>query len=254
MVQKQNINKILIGHRICQKPVLILQNSFRPVFAIDVCSVHGPHVWVPCWLARTEQQAHQKESMTYIKAQAKQSCLLEFQAYRNWISYFQIYRWSFWRATLKVVPPILSCWPAMSEVDVGGMTVEVEPFHQYSIKFCCCATDGSRGAVWQTGVWRGRAYEAKTWHWILPCGKDCSDIHQCFLNAAGDQTVDVSTVRQWIACFSSADSDGESCPMVLTFMNMACRLLFIWWKCIANDDEYVEKLSFVAENLLYQMM
>jgi len=76
MVQKQNINKILIGHRICQKPVLILQNSFRPVFAIDVCCVHGPHVWLPCWLARTEQQAHQKESMTYIKAQAKQSCLL----------------------------------------------------------------------------------------------------------------------------------------------------------------------------------
>lgn len=35
----------------------------------------------------------------------------------------------------------------MSEVDVDGTTVEIEPSHQYSIKFCCCATDGNRGKV-----------------------------------------------------------------------------------------------------------
>jgi len=35
----------------------------------------------------------------------------------------------------------------MSEVDVGGMAVEVETSHQYSIKFCCHVTDGSSGAV-----------------------------------------------------------------------------------------------------------
>ena len=28
----------------------------------------------------------------------------------------------------------------------GGMAVEIEPSHQYSITFCCCMTDGSRGA------------------------------------------------------------------------------------------------------------
>ena len=28
-------------------------------------------------------------------------------------------------------------------------------FHQYSIVFCCCATDGSRGVVWQNGIWHG---------------------------------------------------------------------------------------------------
>ncbi len=28
----------------------------------------------------------------------------------------------------KVMPPILSRWPTLSEVDVGGMVVEVEPW------------------------------------------------------------------------------------------------------------------------------
>jgi len=37
------------------------------------------------------------------------------------------------------------------EADADGMTVEVEPSHQYSIKFCCRVTDVSRGAVWQNG-------------------------------------------------------------------------------------------------------
>ena len=50
-------------------------------------------------------------------------------------------------AALKVVHPILLCWPMMSEADVGGMAVESEPFHQYPIIFCCHVTDGSRKAV-----------------------------------------------------------------------------------------------------------
>ena len=33
----------------------------------------------------------------------------------------------------------------MSEADIDGMTVEAESSQQYSIKFCCHATDGSRG-------------------------------------------------------------------------------------------------------------
>jgi len=35
----------------------------------------------------------------------------------------------------------------MSEVDVGGVAVEAEPSHQYSIMCCCRVTDGSSGAV-----------------------------------------------------------------------------------------------------------
>jgi len=49
------------------------------------------------------------------------------------------------KAAPKVMLPILLCWPMMSETDVGGMTVEVDPSCQYAIIFCCCATDGSRG-------------------------------------------------------------------------------------------------------------
>ena len=41
----------------------------------------------------------------------------------------------------------LLCWPTVSEVDVGGTAVEVEPSHQCSVMFCCCETNGSRGAA-----------------------------------------------------------------------------------------------------------
>ena len=37
---------------------------------------------------------------------------------------------------------------------------------------CCSVTGGSRGAVWQNGVWHGSAYEAKGCHWIPPCRKN----------------------------------------------------------------------------------
>jgi len=68
------------------------------------------------------------------------------------------------RAALKVMHPILSCWLMLSEVNVSGMAEEVEPSCQYSVTFCCCMTDGSRRAVWQDGVWRRNAYEAKMWN------------------------------------------------------------------------------------------
>lgn len=51
------------------------------------------------------------------------------------------------RAVLKVRPPSLLCLPMTSEADVGNMTGEVELSHQYFATFCCCPTNGSRGAV-----------------------------------------------------------------------------------------------------------
>ena len=50
------------------------------------------------------------------------------------------------RTALKVMPPILLCWPTTSEVDAGGMAEEVEPSRQYSFTFRCHVTD-SRGAL-----------------------------------------------------------------------------------------------------------
>jgi len=54
---------------------------------------------------------------------------------------------SYTRAASKVMPPLLLYWPTTSEADVGGVAVDIEPSHQYCIRFCGCATDGSRGAV-----------------------------------------------------------------------------------------------------------
>jgi len=39
-----------------------------------------------------------------------------------------------------------------------------------------------------------------------------NDIHQCLLNVYRDQTVDVSTARQWVARFSSGNSDMKDKP------------------------------------------
>ena len=39
-----------------------------------------------------------------------------------------------------------------------------------------------------------------------------NDIHRHLMNVYGDQTVDVSIVRWWVACFSSDDSDMKDKP------------------------------------------
>ena len=49
---------------------------------------------------------------------------------------------------MKLIFSILLCWFTTSELDVGGVAVEVEPSHQYSIIFFLL-TDGSRGAVYK---------------------------------------------------------------------------------------------------------
>ena len=78
---------------------------------------------------------------------------------------------------LKVMLPVLLCCCTVSEADVGGMAVEVKPSHQYPITCCCHVTNGSRGTVWQNGVWRGSAYEIKVCKWIPSCGKNGTHWH-----------------------------------------------------------------------------
>jgi len=58
------------------------------------------------------------------------------------------------------------------------------------------------------------------------------DMHHYLLNVYGDQTVDVSTVRQWVVHLMSGSSDSglHHCLLVQIFMSVACRLLFIGGK------------------------
>ena len=87
------------------------------------------------------------------------------------------------------MPPILLCWPMISEVDVGGMAAEVEPFWQYSISCCCRVTDGSRGALWQSRVWHGSVYKKKLDTEFCHVEKKAlTDIYWCLLNIYGDKT------------------------------------------------------------------
>ena len=51
------------------------------------------------------------------------------------------------------------------------------------------------------------------------------DLHH-LLNCSGDQTVDVSTLRQWVVRFSSGNSNSGSLLLVQIFMSAACRLSF----------------------------
>ena len=143
--------------------------------------------------------------------------------------------------------PILLCWPITSEVDVGGMAEEVESSHQYSITFCCCVTNGSRGPVWQNGIWHGSVYEAKGCHWILP-----ADLQWCLLNVYGQSSVCERSeavggaFQQWFQWLVlDGHTDFYECDM---YANVHC-----WGKHKGNGGAYVEKQCFVAKNLLYQI-
>jgi hypothetical protein len=67
------------------------------------------------------------------------------------------------------------------------------------------------------------------------------DIHRRLLNVYGDQTVDVSTVRLWVVCFSRGDSyvkdrlrSGWTCTAVSSSGFPGTR---------TNSDRYIATLS-----------
>jgi len=98
----------------------------------------------------------------------------------------------------------------MAEADDGDMAVDVELSCQCSTPFCCHVTDDSREEVWHNGIWHGNEYEAKVCQFLHAEKMAPTDIHWHLLNVYyGDQTLAVSTVRQWVVHFSSGDSDME---------------------------------------------
>ena len=125
----------------------------------------------------------------------------------------------------KAMRPILLCWLMTLEVDVGGMAVEVAPSHQYSLIFNI--------VMWEMAAERQSDRMASDMEvcmqqrCVAHCGKN--GIHWHLLNIDRDQSVDVSTVRQWVVCFSSGDNSGSS-PLVQICTSTAYRLLFITGK------------------------
>ena len=63
------------------------------------------------------------------------------------------------------------------------------------------------------------------------------DIHE-HLFVSGDQTVDVSIVRQWVVHSSSGDSGSPL--LVQIFMCGIQDLVHTWQKCRDNGGDYVE--------------
>ena len=81
-----------------------------------------------------------------------------------------------------------------------------------------------------------------------------TDIHRHLLRVGGDQTVDVSTVRWWVVCFSSGNSNMKDKPCSrwsCRFLSVACGLLFIIDQNAQLMVMTVEKDCFVVENLFY---
>ena len=144
--------------------------------------------------------------------------------------------------------------------NVGDLTVKVEPSHQYSITCCCHATDGSRGAVWQNGVWHGSTYEAKGCHWVPPGGKKkmhlLTLINTCYMFLETKHWMWTQWGGRWgVSAALTAMWKTRHVPDSHTIaMNAAHRLLLIAGENTANGGDYAEKLHFVAENFLYQIV
>ena len=51
----------------------------------------------------------------------------------------------------------------------------------------------------------------------------------CLLNVQGKQTVDVNTLRRWVVCFSSADSDTKDKP----YSRWPCTAVTPWMKNVS---------------------
>ena len=68
------------------------------------------------------------------------------------------------RAFPKVMPSVLFYWSTISEADAGGMAVEAEPSHQYSITCCYRETNDSREAVRHSGISHGSTDEVMVCH------------------------------------------------------------------------------------------
>ena len=127
------------------------------------------------------------------------------------------------RGALKVMPLILLCRPTMLVVWQQRLNIPTN-IPLYCVAVRQMAAEGQSGkTVFDTEVHMKQRRVTE----FLHVGKEWHP-RMCLLNVYGDQTVDVSTVRQWVVRFSSGDSGS---PLLVqtafSFTSTACRLLFI---------------------------
>ena len=159
----------------------------------------------------------------------------------------------------KGTPPILWCWPTTSEKDVGGIGSRgwtFPPMLHYILLLC----DG-----WQqwgsltNGVWHGSVYGAKVWKWTSPCRKKWNSlafIDTCWTFMETKQWMRAQWGGGW--CISAVATVTWKTSHILDghadcYKRSMQALFHHWWKCLANGD-CVEKICFVAETLLYQLV
>jgi len=213
-----------------------LQNALWEVIKSNINWLNGsscPELGCQ-WVWQSWKQELQDSNSLQSTSRANLCCLL---AYKQLL---------FTMAAPKVMPPILWYCQTMSEADIGGMAVEIDPSHQYSITFCCHVTDDYRGMVWQSGIWHGSVYEAKVCHWIPPGRKFApTDIHWQLLNggcwhseATGKDTAALIASTELVQFYYSFYYPSNCCKVFVALRtnvermldSTACRTasLYIW--------------------------
>ena len=131
------------------------------------------------------------------------------------------------KAVLKVMPPMLRFWSTTSEVDVGGMTAEVEPSHQYCYILLPCNRWQQRGSptewhlTWKCRWSKGVKMNFSMWKKRHPLTFTDTGEHLWGPNSGCEHS------EAMLECYSSGDNDSRSPPLVQILTSMACRLFFI---------------------------
>jgi len=144
------------------------------------------------------------------------------------------------RAAAKLPLPILLCWPTTSEVDVGGMAVEVEPYRQYYVACCCHVTDGSRGAVWHNGAWHGTANEVKVCRWI-PSWRKITSIDTCWTFMETKEWMRAQRGSGWCVSAVATAMRKTRCVPDSFYEHGMQALVYHWQKCVTNGGDCVEQ-------------
>ena len=124
------------------------------------------------------------------------------------------------------------------QTDADAMAVEQS--HQYSITFCCCATDGNRGAIWQNGTWKyasrkdvlffQRRKSSTPWYSLGLTESLWRQNSGCEHSEAIGGAFQQWWLWLWVP---STGTDFYKCAIQA--------LVHHWWKCTATGGDYVEK-------------